>query len=720
MKKIAVEVLPDHIENVAQSKSPILSLSELICSGLDADSDSIEISLKENPLGGLSTIVVKDFGIGLPYIEAEKAFKQLGGSWKQGKKKSRTKSRSLHGQHGQGRFKAFSIGNSVQWEFTYQKEEGTLYRYTVRGYKDRIQEFEISDERKVETTTTGTVVTLDGIQKDFTSLDSRKAIPRLTELFALFLVQYPNVGISYQGEPIDPKSIQKNCDEFPMDEIELDDGSKVAAKLTVIEWLSDQGKTPKPKTLALCDGAGFLLAEIPTGIQPPHSFFTAYLNCGKFKEWHHRLPLAEIDPDIKKLVEPARDWLRQYFEQKATLKTKELVSNRKSREIYPFQGEPADVIERTKRQVFDICAVKINEGLPGFDKFPEASKKFTLHVLKQALEDDPSSLKDIFDSVLKLSKQDQKELAELLQKTSLTSIIHAAKEVAERLDFLQGLETLIFEQNLKQRVKERNQLHRILARNTWVFGETFNLMIDDQSLNAVLKAHLKQLGRDDFEGIEHDPVLIEGKTKGIIDLMLGQAARRGDEVEHLVVELKRPSVKIGPNELQQIENYAFSIIRDQRFDHQKTKWKFLIISNGLTENAKIKLHQGGKPKGLVWDSAEGNCEVWAKTWGEIINDCKSRLQFYQEKLEYEATSFSGLSLLKKAYSKYLPEEVIAMNWGSNLFIDPNQANCCFSQRLHFQFFQMRFHKVLRLVLEYLVYQFARNQKKFVQSLQNSV
>jgi hypothetical protein len=33
---------------------------------------------------------------------------------------------------------------------------------------------------------------------------------------------------------------------------------------------------------------------------------------------------------------------------------------------------------------------------------------------------------------------------------------------------------------MKGHVLERSQLHRILADNTWIFGEEFNLTTDDQ------------------------------------------------------------------------------------------------------------------------------------------------------------------------------------------------------------------------------------------------
>jgi len=71
--------------------------------------------------------------------------------------------------------------------------------------------------------------------------------------------------------------------------------------------------------------------------------------------------------------------------------------------------------------------------------------------------------------VLELPKQKQEDLAKLLRKTSLSAVISSAKMVADRLEFLRGLETMLFDTDLKKHFKERTQLHRILAENTWPF-----------------------------------------------------------------------------------------------------------------------------------------------------------------------------------------------------------------------------------------------------------
>ena len=89
-----------------------------------------------------------------------------------------------------------------------------------------------------------------------------------------------------------------------------------------------------------------------------------------------------------------------------------------------------------------------------------------------------------------------------------------------------------------------------LPANTWLFGEEYNLWVSDKDLNRVLEKHRANL---DPAIVIDDPVQVIGKKRSIVDLMLSRATRRhrADDIEHLVVELKAPKVKIGADEITQ-------------------------------------------------------------------------------------------------------------------------------------------------------------------------
>lgn len=98
----------------------------------------------------------------------------------------------------------------------------------------------------------------------------------------------------------------------------------------------------------------------------------------------------------------------------------------------------------------------------------------------------------------------------------------------------------------------------------------------------------------------------EGKNR-IVGLMLYRQIPQlhPNHFEHLVVELKRPDCKLGQKELGQIENYAFSVADDERFDKSHTKWTFILVGNELAPFADRKCREHGRQYGHIHASDVG-------------------------------------------------------------------------------------------------------------------
>ena len=301
--------------------------------------------------------------------------------------------------------------------------------------------------------------------------------------------------------------------------------------------------------------------------------------------------------------------------------------------------------------MFDIVAVNVAYYLPDFSTTPTKNKALHLRLLRQAIEKSPEELQLILGEILKLPKRKQEDLAELLRDVSLSAIISAAKIVADRLKFLTGLEAILFDPDTKKRLKERSQLHRIIAQNCWLFGEEYNLSADDKSLTEVLRKHLKILGEDI---IVDEPVKHVSKERGIVDLMLSRAIRRhrADDLTHLIVELKAPKVKINRDEITQLEEYAISVMKDERFKSVNTTWVFWAISDDYGDYAEYRMEKtDGRTDGKIKQA--NNLSIWVKTWAQVLDENRARLQFFQERLEYEADKGASLQHLQERYSKFL-------------------------------------------------------------------
>lgn len=97
---------------------------------------------------------------------------------------------------------------------------------------------------------------------------------------------------------------------------------------------------------------------------------------------------------------------------------------------------------------------------------------------------------------------------------------------------------------------------------------------------------------------------------------------------------------------------------DERFRDTDTRWEFWAVSNEVSATVRLEASQADRPPGLLLDSPEPRLRIWVKTWGQLIEACKARLQFFQEKLEYEATETTGLEYLRRVHEKYLPKALL--------------------------------------------------------------
>src|ERR1041385_7210043 len=387
------------------------------------------------------------------------------------------------------------------------------------------------------------------------------------------------------------------------------------------------------------------------------------------------LSLDEMHPTLMKLLMSARDKMRDHFRGRSAEVATELVEEWKKEKLYPYEGDPKSDVERAERQVFEVVALNVHSYLPGFRESPSKEQQFQLLMLRQAIENSPEGLRRILAGVLDLPVEKRDDLAQLLKRTSLSAIITASKTVANRLDFLKALEYLVFDPQSKEVLLERKQLHKIVEGETLIFGEEFNLTASDQSLTEVLNKHLHILRGPEAHLVDQEntkplkkkgkaaiqPVLREDGSIGIVDLMLSRRVPQphADQNEHLIVELKRPSVKIDPTILTQVEEYALAVANDERFKDTNTRWFFWAVSNEVTENARHKARQRERKRGVVFQSEDGRIEVWVKTWGQIIEECRARLELVQRSLKYVADEESALEYLHDIHRKYLPGPALA-------------------------------------------------------------
>lgn len=651
-RPLKIVATADHISSLTQA-SALGAISELIWNGFDASSQRVDISYTFNKMDGLETIIVQDYGNGIPIEDAELYFSSIGDSWKKAKKKNYH--HPLHGQNGKGRFKAFSLGSHIEWQTTYKNKYGLVSQYSIIGNDNNLQEFKATDPVTPKIKNSGTrVIISNPYIKKANELLKDKFSRDITKKFAVYLADSQHLSIHVNGIAINPKDFQTNKKEIDISD-KFEHFTEHQFILTIVEWSIETDRK-----IHLCSMKGISLAEYEpkTKIKAKGFNFTAYIKSDYFEELEKNSNIQDIidlDPDIINIISAAVNEIQGHFRSRMASQYQDAVQQWKEEQVYPYESEQQlTEVQKAEKDVFDILAVNVQNFLPNFYKTERTSKKFMFKLIAQAISENPESVQRIITEVLGLQKEEQDKLAELLDNTSLSSIISSATIVANRLNFLDGLAELLFGTNTKKTFTERDQLHKILDKEAWIFDEQFSLTHTEVTLEKVLKKHLSKLGqRADIDNI--DPVLLADGKQGRIDLMLSKVNQpRTGEYDYLVVELKRPSKKIDSEVLNQIEKYAIAVAEDERFLNTKVNWTFLAISNELDSYAKRKANQLDQPSGVVFRDGTLNIKVIVKSWAEIINDARSKLQFINQHLQYQVNQESSKKYLNNMHKDFIP------------------------------------------------------------------
>jgi len=649
-KKIDLGVEKDHIESLTRAGG-ITAISELIWNSLDADASSIEIETKRNKLNGIESITVKDNGHGIDYSKAQDVFGRLGGSQKKFSTTS-PNGRHYHGKEGKGRYKSLALGDLVQFKSTY-KNSDSFKEFTITLDRNHLSYSDFSDLNTLPNGTgkSGFEVIIQNVNQEHAAeaveSNNRKDIE---QKFASYWINYPDFSISFNGSNLEFASLIKNTEstDFLIEKNEL----SYKFNVKVIEWNFDI----KKKTY-LCNTKGVPFKEVNLGIRStiPISIFIQSVYIEKLHR-DNLLDLQEMDEIVQTAYDKAKMFAREYVRKRLHQYSGEFIQGLKTKGLYPYTEKADSILEESKRQVFDIVALQVNEYLPDFEDQQDKSKKFTLSLIKEALEKDSNALRTILSEVIELPDEKREELVEILEETSLSSVIDTMTEIKNRLKFLNGLEELIYNKEENKNVLERKHLHKIITNETWIFGDEYTYGVDDVTLKNVLKEYLKHLGREDFEEtVSNDED--NDELQIIPDICLWRQFPQGrpGHKTNLIIELKKPRVDAGPTELSQIKLYAARVSKDRRFPKEKTKWKFLLVTKDIKSDIEYELEQSDRQYGHVL--ASDLVDVHVLTWGHIINEARTRFEYIKERLNLNLMdNEKNLDYLKTKYREYLPKD----------------------------------------------------------------
>lgn len=632
MTTLTLKAKQDHLQSVASTTDPVKAIAEFVWNGLDADATRVDVYLDRNELGGLISVTIADNGGGITHSRAEHDFESVGESWKRGQKRSVGLSRALHGKAGVGRLRFYSLAERARWNSTYF-EAGKYRDIGIEIQAARLHLSEVSSPHDSSKTATGTRVELGPLKQPFDWLLGSQAKREFCSIFAPYVLQYPNVAISYDGANVDPTELINTTFDSPKAAVVGPTRTIHDLQIKIIEWKENI----EARRIYFGTESGIVLGGMSANIQAPGFEFSIYAYSAYFQEVANAQLLefdGLTDPDFARALEYIREVGTDYFRSRQSERAGHLIDDLKSAGVYPYEGDPRDDVERRERQVFDIAAHAVSSYSRDFKRADDPIKKITLSLLKEAVSRNPESLTRILSAVFDLPKVRQDEFSSLLARTELANIISASTMVADRIVVLKVLGQMVFDPKHRQTVKERGELDVLIRDNSWIFGEAFHITMPEAGLTKVMDRVSEDLATRRPRGAKARK--LDGSI-GRVDAFLGRIVPQSNRQHHeyLLVELKRPSKVVGRKELEQVEDYVNAIVDQPDFRSTNTSWHFYLVATECTPQITPLANQVGRPPGLYLE--QPNYKVWVKTWAELIRECEARLDLVQDKLRIEVS-----------------------------------------------------------------------------------
>ncbi|MDW8805904.1 ATP-binding protein [Streptomyces scabiei] len=631
--RIPVEVRPDFIEKVARRTDPLGAVEELVWNSLDADATKVYVELELDDFDGVQAVVVKDNGHGIPAATVESAFKGMGGSEKRGAPGTES-GRQLHGRHGFGRFRVLALGSAATWTSVSNGLDGKTE--VVIRFQHGDSEFDVDERVPVPSKEAGTVVRVVGEAQRKQRLTAAVAREELTSRLAMYLSKYPSATVWWCGTPLDPsEAIQGDPLEEELD-IGIDTGGP-GPLLRVVEWKMK----PSRRELLICDAVGVHRVTLLAQIQAPDFYFTAYVLWDKFANLtDHDLLEGEFehaDSLLGSTVKAARTRLRSYFREQERERTRKLVQQWIEEGIYPYSGEPGGPVEVAERDTFNEVASLVSRQLKG----GRSARRTQMVLLREALRRQPTAMPKVLDELFDLSGSQKERLEDLVDRTPLANLIAANAETVDRIDALKTLRELLFEFDSRYTLREKDQLHRMLEKELWIFGDEYNHAVSEIGLTKALNRHIPRL---EGKTVPQQRVQLHSGTSGRLDLLLSCVSGAGRTKQHLVVELKRPRTVLSETEVAQINSYAYAVTQDERYRHDKeTRWEFWLVGNAIDD-----VVQWQHPDGYLKN--DGQVTIRIITWGEIIDACEERLRTQRERLDYASDHTHSIEYAQRVHA----------------------------------------------------------------------
>ena len=624
------------------------ALVEYIWNGFDAGATEVNISyVQANELGALESICISDNGKGIKKDLLEFTF---GAFLDSQKRTTFQRTSEIRGKKGKGRFSFKAFATEAEWTTRYLNKDGRLMQYSIKIDIRDLSKYEDSDEIELDQTTysTGTDVKFSNINKlSINNFEDVSFTEYIAQQYAWFLCLNKSLGYA----------VKLNGVEFAYDHLiaceeeKTFDITNTQFDVTYIRWnkrIGDKSYFYMMNSY-LHENFKELTSFNNNTIDFYHSVYvtSSYFNDFIFEQ--DPSPRLDNKPNQSdKVYKVLKRKLKAYLEQKqkefvSEVAAVDLINKYENSGILPRiksnkyeEARRLDLIE-TIKQIY-IVQPKIFKGL----KLEQ--EKVIVGFLNLLLDtDERDRILEIIDGIVSLTEEERVQFAKTLRSTSISNINRVVTMMRNRLEVIECLKTLVYD--LGKFTNERDHIQKIIEQNYWIFGESYHLASADVTFERALSNYLYILdgkSQPDKTPIENQEANRRPDIFMCRNHKVNDAKSSSMLEENIIVELKRPSVKIGITQYRQIEDYLPLIKNEPKFNSQSRLWKFYVVSAVIDDDIKSKYETFKNQNKRYLVNFEGNYEIYALSWDDVFQEfyykhdyMLSKFSFSQESIKAE-------------------------------------------------------------------------------------
>ena len=629
-----IETGTQAIKRILRKYSLDRAITEYIWNGFDADATKLEIRFQKNSSGKVRKILVIDNGKGIAHEELAKRFKPFYETEKELIWEANKNHSVPHGRTGVGRLTFFKFARRAKWTTVYEKNKAH-FRYEIAIDSDSLQKYTGLYEKPIQVADpTGTIVEFDGIDESLDEEETRNGVVQyIKNEFAWFLElkAKDNFQLLVDGEPLCCDDIVEDSES---EKWEIN-GSSFSPKY--IRWrypLNDEAC----KFYYLDSHSNEKFKDF-TGLNRQGDNFnhSLYITSKYFDDFNF-VPIedeqtvlfggAKSDPIFKRLLEKADKYLRRKRRPFLKTQSKSLIEEYQNEGIIPKVAK--DEFESLRSSYLTMTLEELYVVQPRiFVNLNTEQKKTIVGFLQLLLDtDERERVLEVVSQFVELEPEDREEFSRLLRRYRLSYIIDLTHMLDERKKKVESLRKLVYDSEWK--VKEED-VQELVEEMTWIFGEQYALL---GSVDETFEVLLRKIWKKIHDSDEKQEMTSPDKLRQP-DLLLCRLQKKSNEWNFVIIELKAPTVKIGDDQINQIEKYQKTVRETPQLNAASYTWDFILIGREFSESStlesKLDSSKGHGENGLILKS-KGH-KIFIKNWADVFAEFALRHQFLYEKLE---------------------------------------------------------------------------------------